>query len=139
MRTREVVRVVGRRRALRLLVVGAVAAAVSACGGDGGDGGDGGTEGAARGVKARALGAFAVGDWACRTSEGREGVFTIGGDGTWSETVLGLSGRWTLDKKGLTVVTDGVDSEELVDKPYTFPRGTERGVGVTVTLTRVPS
>ncbi|MFF4469488.1 hypothetical protein ACFYZ3_07990 [Streptomyces sp. NPDC001599] len=101
----------GRREALRCLAVGATAAAVGACSGHGSGGGPVG----------RALRDYAVGDWAATMTGGHEGTFTITSDGRWSETVLGLSGRWKLDSSGLTVISDGVDSEDLVDKPYLVP------------------
>ncbi|MFI6938562.1 hypothetical protein ACIBI4_04770 [Streptomyces sp. NPDC050418] len=107
------VRLVGRRAALRYLAVGTVAAAVSACGGN---------DSPAGGPKAQALKAYAVGDWEMSSTAGREGTITVNEDGTWSETVIGgLSGKWQLDKKGLTVTMDGIDSEEASEHPYFLP------------------
>ncbi len=113
MNTRDVVRLVGRRAAVRYLAVGTVAAVVSACGG---------SDGPASGPKAEALKAYAEGDWAMSSSAGREGTITVNADGTWSETVIGgLSGKWQLGKEGLTVTMDGLDSEEESDQPYFLP------------------
>ncbi|TGB16027.1 hypothetical protein [Streptomyces sp. MZ04] len=72
-------------------------------------------------MRDRALAAYAAGDWAATTSAGHEGTITVTPDGTWSETILGLSGQWELGKNGLTVVMDGLDSEEERDKPYFLP------------------
>ncbi|EFL12817.1 hypothetical protein [Streptomyces sp. C] len=49
---------------------------------------------------------------------------TITGDGQWSETRLGLSGRWEYDVSRLTVTMDGVDSEGA--EPNRIPSVPER-------------
>ncbi|MGW4896318.1 hypothetical protein ACWEQL_29300 [Kitasatospora sp. NPDC004240] len=99
MRTRDVVRLMGRRQALRCLAVGALAAAAAACGGSGG------------GPRSRALREYASGDWEARTNGRRVAVFTIRPDGTWSADGDEMTGRWDLDKDGLTIVMDGEDDQ----------------------------
>ncbi|MDV5149482.1 hypothetical protein R1T08_36535 [Streptomyces sp. SBC-4] len=103
MNRRELVRLVGRRTALRYLLAGIAATAVSGCGSP----------------VEKAITAFAEGSWSFTTNAGFEGVLTITGDGKWSETRLGLSGRWEYDPARLTITMDGVDSENA--EPYIIP------------------
>ncbi|MFE9046428.1 hypothetical protein ACFY9F_10130 [Streptomyces sp. NPDC012421] len=103
MRKRDLVGLVGRRTALRYLAAGIAAAAVSGCGNP----------------VEKAITAFAEGSWRFTTNTGIEGTLTITGDGRWSETRLGLSGRWEYDVSRLTVVMDGVDSDGA--EPYLVP------------------
>ncbi|MER6319075.1 hypothetical protein ABT237_35775 [Streptomyces sp. NPDC001581] len=46
-------------------------------------------------------------------------MLTITGDGRWSETRLGLSGRWEYASSRLTIIMDGDDSENA--DPYLIP------------------
>ncbi|MFB7177347.1 hypothetical protein ACFCYI_06545 [Streptomyces sp. NPDC056257] len=66
-----------------------------------------------------AITAFAKGSWRFTTNTDIERVLTITADGRWSETRLGLSGRWEYDPSRLTVIMDGVDSEDA--DPYLIP------------------
>ncbi|MFB8138348.1 hypothetical protein [Streptomyces parvus] len=103
MRKRDLVGLVGRRAALRYLLAGIAASAVSGCGSP----------------VEKAVTAFAEGSWRFTTNTGIEGVLTITSDGHWSETRLGLSGRWEYDVSRLTITMDGVDSEGA--EPYSIP------------------
>ncbi|MFD7561167.1 hypothetical protein ACFV9E_42640 [Streptomyces sp. NPDC059835] len=67
----------------------------------------------------KAITAFAKGSWRFTTNAGFDGVLTITGDGRWSETRLGLSGRWEFDPSRLTIIMDGTDSKNAV--PYIIP------------------
>ncbi|MFD7262209.1 hypothetical protein [Streptomyces sp. NPDC059874] len=69
----------------------------------------------------KAITAFAKGSWRFTTNTEIEGVLTITGDGRWSETRLGLSGRWEYDPSRLTIIMDGVDSEKALKNPYLIP------------------
>ncbi|MFJ5548609.1 hypothetical protein [Streptomyces sp. NPDC093225] len=66
----------------------------------------------------KAITAFAKGSWRFTTNAGFDGVLTITGDGRWSETRLGLSGRWEYDPSRLKIIVDGADSERA--NPYTI-------------------
>lgn len=77
MNRHELVGLVGRRTALRYLLAGIAATAMSGCGSP----------------VEKAITAFAEGSWRFTTNTDIEGVLTITGDGRWSETRLGLSGR----------------------------------------------
>ncbi|MFE4309717.1 hypothetical protein ACFQ9H_12905 [Streptomyces sp. NPDC056517] len=103
MRKRDLVGLVGRRAALRYLLAGIAASAVSGCGSP----------------VEKAVTAFAEGSWRFTTNTGIEGILTITGDGQWSETRLGLSGRWEYDVSRLVVTMDGVDSAGA--EPYRIP------------------
>ncbi|MFG2211957.1 hypothetical protein [Streptomyces sp. NPDC048638] len=67
----------------------------------------------------KAITAYAKGSWSFTTNAGFDGVLTITDDGRWSETRLGLSGRWEYDPVRVTVTMDGTDSEGA--KPYIIP------------------
>ncbi|MFD8685938.1 hypothetical protein [Streptomyces sp. NPDC059651] len=69
----------------------------------------------------KAITAFAEGSWRFTTNTDIEGELVITGDGTWSETRLGLSGRWEYDASRLMVIMDGVDSENAAQNPYSVP------------------
>ncbi|MEU0402300.1 hypothetical protein ABZ318_19075 [Streptomyces sp. NPDC006197] len=105
MNRRDLVALVGRRAALRYLLAGIAASAVSGCGSP----------------VEKAITAYARGSWRFTTNTDIDGVLTITGDGTWSETRLGLSGRWEYDPSRLTIIMDGVDSENAVHHPYRIP------------------
>lgn len=105
MNRRVLVGLVGRRTALRYLLAGMAASVVSGCGSP----------------VEKAITAFAKGSWRFTTNAGFDGVLTITGDGRWSETRLGLSGRWEYDPSRLTVIMDGIDSEKAVRNPYIIP------------------
>ncbi|MFJ4711611.1 hypothetical protein [Streptomyces sp. NPDC088785] len=100
---RDLVALVGRRTALRYLLAGIAASAVSGCGSP----------------VEKAITAYAKGSWRFTTNAGFDGTLTITGDGKWSETRLGLSGRWEYDSSRLTIIMDGVDSEGA--DPYLIP------------------
>ncbi|MFJ4781471.1 hypothetical protein [Streptomyces sp. NPDC088762] len=74
----------------------------------------------------KAITAYAKGSWRFTTNADFDGVLTITGDGRWSETRLGLSGRWEYDPSRLTVIMDGVDSESARQNPYLIPSVPER-------------
>lgn len=103
MNRRDLVGLVGRRAALRYLLAGIAASAVSGCGSP----------------VEKAITAYAKGSWRFTTNAGFDGVLTITGDGRWSETRLGPSGRWEYDPSRLTIIMDGVDSENA--EPYIIP------------------
>ncbi len=103
MRKRDLVGLVGRRAALRYLFAGIAASVVSGCGSP----------------VEKAITAFAEGSWRFTTNTDIEGILTITSDGQWSETRLGLSGRWEYDASRLTVTMTGVDSEGT--EPYRIP------------------
>ncbi|MFG3013719.1 hypothetical protein ACGFZB_25400 [Streptomyces cinerochromogenes] len=104
MNRRDLVGLAGRRAALRYLPAGLAVSAVSGCGSP----------------VEKAITAFAKGSWRFTTNTDIDGVLTIG-DGTWSETRLGLSGRWKYAPSRLTIIMDGVDSEDAVQNPYLIP------------------
>lgn len=105
MNRRDLVALVGRRAALRYLLAGIAASAVSGCGSP----------------VEKAITAYAKGSWRFTTNADFDGVLTITGDGRWSETRLGLSGRWEYDPSRLRITMDGVDSERARQTPYLIP------------------
>ncbi|PWK66704.1 hypothetical protein BCL76_110190 [Streptomyces sp. CG 926] len=103
MNRRGLVALVGRRTALRYLLAGIVATAVSGCGSP----------------VEKAITAYAKGSWIFTTNAGFDGILTITDDGRWSETRLGLSGRWEYDPSRIRITMDGTDSEGA--EPYIVP------------------
>jgi hypothetical protein len=107
METRQVVRAVGRRTALRYLALGLVAATVAACSRDGGS----------TSVKEQALKAFIQGEWEFKAENGSGGTLSVSGDGTWAMGDDELTGRWSHKDGRLTVTGDpGSDLSEY--KPF---------------------
>ncbi|MFI2412054.1 hypothetical protein [Streptomyces sp. NPDC018947] len=101
MNTRDFVRLVGRRAALRYALAGVAAAAVAACSADG-----------SPSVRSQTMGAFLKGSWDFEAENGAGARIVVSEDGRWlmsgggTDTPWSEEGNWSFEGGRLSVVLE---------------------------------